>query len=167
MTTRGQGFCFRISCERTTLAESSIFKGTVPWATWRRCHQLEEASASFHHPGLCFCLLLCPESCNCTARWRQAPVPDLAENTGVNLTFAVGRAQEEDGWARRQWDQGDQVAFGTNTALNRLMLIINHFSGLATFSGALIGPVMFKYWPKLDVRSMESLNDSYPSSLGY
>lgn len=40
---------------------------------------------------------------------------------------------------------GDGVAFGTNTALNGLVLNMKSFSGPATFSGASVGFIMFKY----------------------
>lgn len=106
MTTRGQGFCFHISCEKQPCQNAAPLK-------YSSLSSLKIFSSSGR--GICtlspswaiwFCLLHCPDSCNCTARWRHAPVHGLAENTGVNLMFAVGRAEEDDGWARRQGDCG-------------------------------------------------------------
>lgn len=123
MTTRGQGFCFHISCERTALWECSTFKGTVPWATWRLFHQLEEAvsSAAFHHPGPCgFASFFALTAIIAFPGEGKPQFTIWLKTQGRTSCLQLVKQR------KRMAGQGDKgtvggVAFGTNTALNGFM----------------------------------------------
>lgn len=163
MTTRGQSFYFHISCERTALSECSTFKGeqleAVPSAGRGIC--------TFPHPGPC-------GFASCFALAAGIALP--AEG---KLQFMIWLRTQ--GWTlclqwvelrKRMAGQGDKgtvggAAFGTNTALNGLMLKMKPCPWTCNILCNFGRPYYFDILTKLAVGSMGSLNGSYPSSLGY